>query len=169
MDRRMQHPNVRLPPPLIFAAFLLLSWLLHRQVQAWALAPGQWEPWLRLAGWIPVLAGSALSVWSITAFRRARTAIMPMYPASRLVVCGPYRHSRNPMYVSLLLIYAGLALIYNSAWPLLLLPVLWTLVHAVIRREERHLTHAFGEHYARYMRTTGRWWRVDRQAAKAGL
>lgn len=154
----MPHPNVRLPPPTIFLAFLLASWLLH------ALGVGlpfvqapHWQRTLLWAGWGVVLVGTGLSVWSIAAFRIARTAIMPMFPASSLVTTGPYRHSRNPMYVSLLLVYAGLGLIYNSAWPALFLPLVWILIHWVIRREERALLQAFGDRYAAYAQTVGRW------------
>lgn len=154
----MPHPNVRLPPPTLFLTFLLLSWLLHHAAAGLHLTQAShWQRHLLVAGWLVVLAGSALSVWSIAAFRIARTAIMPMYPASRLVTSGPYRYSRNPMYVSLMLVYAGLALIYNSAWPALFLPLVWIAIHWVIRREERALEQSFGTHYAAYARTVGRW------------
>ena len=91
-------------------------------------------------------------------FWRARTAIIPHRPASRLVRHGPYRFTRNPMYVALTALYVGLALLFNVAWPLVVLPVvLWLLWHVVIRHEERYLLFAFGGDYAAFTREVRRW------------
>ena len=84
-------------------------------------------------------------------FWRARTAIIPHRPASRLVRHGPYRFTRNPMYVGLTGLYTGLALIFNVGWPLVLLPlVLVVLWGVVIQREERYLRAAFGKSTPRF-------------------
>jgi protein-S-isoprenylcysteine O-methyltransferase Ste14 len=75
-----------------------------------------------------------------------------------LVTSGPYRFSRNPMYVGLSALYLGLALLFNVAWPLALFPVVvMALFRLVIRREERYLAEAFGETYALYAQRVRRW------------
>jgi len=83
---------------------------------------------------------------------------MPNQPASTLVLHGPYRYSRNPMYVSLTLLYLGLVLVTRTWWAFPLLPlVLLVLYRAVIAREERYLTTEFGEAYTDYTRRVRRW------------
>lgn len=102
--------------------------------------------------------GIALGGWGLLTFFRARTAIIPDRPASRLVVTGPYRFSRNPMYVALTVLYIGLSALTDSWWPLVFLPVVLTaLWFLVIRREERYLAAAFSEEYAAYCRRVRRW------------
>jgi len=79
-------------------------------------------------------------------------------PASQLVILGPYRWSRNPMYVGFVAMYLGFALLMNSVWPLLLLPgVIIALEILVITREERYLRSIFGPEYEEYCRQVGRW------------
>jgi protein-S-isoprenylcysteine O-methyltransferase Ste14 len=94
----------------------------------------------------------------VTHFWRAGTTLMPNRPASRLVVEGPYRFSRNPMYLGLTTLYLGVALMLNSVWVLALLPgVLLLLQTGVIRREERYLEGAFGPGYQAYRTRVRRW------------
>src|SRR5262245_64091447 len=91
-------------------------------------------------GWFLAASSFALVGWAFATFRRARTAIIPHHPASQLVRGGPYRFTRNPMYVSLTLLYLGLSLIFDKAWPLAVLPlVVFTLRRLVIAREEAYL------------------------------
>ena len=151
--------GVRFPPPLLFVAGWSIGWALDRLVvrMPFVGGAGNRTPILIL-GWLGIVSGLAFAAWGITTFRRARTAIVPIKPARTVVASGPYRWSRNPMYVGLTAVYAGVALVRNAAWPLILLPVvlpaLWFLV---IRREERYLTHAFGETYLRYQQSVRRW------------
>jgi protein-S-isoprenylcysteine O-methyltransferase Ste14 len=105
-----------------------------------------------------MIIGSLLAGWGLVVFFRIRTAIMPIRPASHLVASGPYRFSRNPMYVGLSVLYLGLALLFNVVWPIVLLPlVVFALYHLVIRREERYLADAFGDAYAAYRQRVRRW------------
>lgn len=149
-------PGVRFPPPTLFAVGFLAGWLLHR-LHALPLLPGAFaarEP----AGLLLLALGLACAGWGLLTFLRARTAIIPHNPASRLVTSGPYRFSRNPMYTGLTIAYLGLTLLLGSAWPLLFLPlVLAALVALVIRREEAYLLGAFGEEYRQYTRRVRRW------------
>jgi protein-S-isoprenylcysteine O-methyltransferase Ste14 len=153
------HPGVRFPPPLLFAAGLLTGLALDRWVFTIPIVGGESDraP-LTLLGWLVLVAGVAFAAWGMITFRRARTAIVPFRPARTVVASGPYRWSRNPMYVGLTALYAGLAVLLNAGWPLILLPlVLTALWFLVIRREERYLAHAFGDEYIRYQQRVRRW------------
>ena len=151
--------GVRFPPPLLFVAGLAIGLALDRLVVRMRLPgyEGNRTPFLIL-GWFGIVSGVAFATWGIRTFRRARTAIVPIRPARTVVASGPYRWSRNPMYVGLTAVYCGVALLRNAAWPLILLPVVLTgLWFLVIRREERYLSHAFGETYLRYQQSVRRW------------
>ena len=90
--------------------------------------------------------------------KQAGTNINPLQPATSLVTTGPFRFSRNPLYLSLTLLFAGLSLILNSLWGLIALaPVLAILHFGVILREERYLEAKFGESYRQYRTQVRRW------------
>jgi protein-S-isoprenylcysteine O-methyltransferase Ste14 len=96
--------------------------------------------------------------WGLSTFMRVRTGIMPDRPARQLVTFGPYRFSRNPMFVGFTAIYIGLASLLNLAWPLVLLPlVLGLLTLTVIRHEERYMRNEFGEEFVSYCGRVRRW------------
>ena len=154
---RLKHPGVRFPPPTLFVAGFLAGWLVHREWPV-PVAPDGRAPVLVGAGWVVAALGIAIMGWGLLTFVRHRTAIIPHRPATRLVDTGPYRYSRNPMYVGMTTAYLGGVLVTNMFWPLLLLPlVLLGLTRAVIRREERYLADAFGAEYDAYRARTRRW------------
>lgn len=104
------------------------------------------------------VAGSILFSLCFERFRRAGTNVPSWQPSTALVTGGPYRFSRNPIYLAQTLIYLGLACGYGSAWPLALLPaVLIVMHHGVIRREERYLAARFGAAYRAYSASVRRW------------
>ncbi len=91
-------------------------------------------------------------------FARAKTAIIPMRPASTLVEKGPYRFTRNPMYTGMTVAYLGGVLILNSFWALVLLPAVLALLYVfVVKCEERYLVEEFGDDYEAYRRRVKRW------------
>lgn len=151
------HPGVRYPPPLLFVFGLGAGWLLHRAYPLPLLGADARTAGVVL-GWGGVLLWAVLTVSAVSSFRRARTAIIPNRPATMLVLGGPYRFTRNPMYLALVLLYLGVGLLINSIWTLLLLPlVLLILYVTVIRREERYLAAAFGASYDVYRAQVRRW------------
>jgi protein-S-isoprenylcysteine O-methyltransferase Ste14 len=152
-------PNIRIPPPLLLAVVYVVGWILETQALRLQLSREAVMPrTLRFAGEALIMLGAILTLWSMLTFRRAATPVLPNRPASQLVTTGPYRLSRNPIYVGLAAMYAGLAIVMNMAWPLLLLPIaLVLLYHLVISREERYLSHRFGEEYSAYQRRVRRW------------
>lgn len=92
------------------------------------------------------------------AFRQHNTTVNPYGKATRLVSSGPFRYSRNPIYVGLLLVVVGFAIALNSAWLLGAAVLLLLLLHfGVVLREERFLAAAFGDEYRDYARRVRRW------------
>ena len=150
-------PGVWIPPPMLWALAFMAGWLLHRSRPLPLLPPGTRSAAVVL-GWIGIAAGLAWNYWAIASFVRARTSIVPVRPASSLVLSGPYRYSRNPMYIGLTGAYLGGVVLTNMAWPLFTLPIALLLVLIlVIRPEERYLRARFGEDYAAYCTRVRRW------------
>jgi protein-S-isoprenylcysteine O-methyltransferase Ste14 len=150
-------PDVRYPPPLLFVAGIAAGWLLARAFPL-PLVGLTARSAAALVGWLLVAIGTGLSIWGLATFRGAGTPIRPNRPASTLVTHGPFRLSRNPMYVGLCLVYLGVMLLMNSAWIVLFLPfVIATLYLTVIRHEERYLAVTFGIAYDEYRRRVRRW------------
>lgn len=150
-------PGVRFPPPLLFVAGFLAGWGLERLLPLPGLPAPLHAPRL-LAGWLLVGGALGLMAWALLSFARAGTATYPDRPAASLVTAGPYRFTRNPMYLAMSCLYLGLVLLTNWLWPLLLLPaVLWALAVLVIRREEAYLERRFGAGYAEYRARVRRW------------
>ena len=82
----------------------------------------------------------------------------PHNPTTALVTSGPFRYSRNPIYISKALLYVGISMVANAVWPLLLLPsVLFALTRGMIEREEGYLEHRFGDQYRQYRESVSRW------------
>lgn len=148
--------GVRFPPPFVYALGILAGWLLDRRWR-WAITnhPALWRPVVAV---LLILVWFALFISAVTRFRRAGTSIIPNKPVSAFVVSGPYRFTRNPMYVSLAALYLGVALILNSWWPVPLLPfVLFGIERLVIAREERYLRERFPVEYPAYCSRVRRW------------
>ena len=154
-DRPAEGPGVKFPPPLLYLALLILGILLSVWYPVHFLPSALAWP---LGGII--LAGGMLPgpIWGIRTLRDAGTTIRPDKPAAKLVTNGPFRFSRNPLYLALTLIYAGIALMVDSIWALLLLfPVTFIMTRFVIQREEDYLARTFGEDYERYKKSVRRW------------
>jgi protein-S-isoprenylcysteine O-methyltransferase Ste14 len=104
-----------------------------------------------------VVLGS-IGLPALIAFHRAGTSAKPWRPATALVLTGPYRFTRNPMYLGFTLLYLGITLWVNSVWPLLILPVVVVVMdRGVIAREEAYLEARFGEEHRRYKARVRRW------------
>jgi protein-S-isoprenylcysteine O-methyltransferase Ste14 len=109
-------------------------------------------------GWVLVAAGVALVGWSALAFRKARTTIVPHEPPSALVETGPYRFSRNPIYLADLMILAGAALILGEPAALVLLVAFHQiLLRQFILPEEAVLERDLGQPYLDFKARVRRW------------
>ena len=148
------HSGVVVPPPLIYVAFFLVGMGLQRYVPVPRLPLGTG----RVLGAVLVLLWLLLTTSSFRRFWASGTSVVPVRPTTALVIEGPYRFTRNPMYLGLLLLYVGVAGWFGLVWPLLLAPVLvWVIGVSVIGREERYLTRKFGDEYRRYQAHVRRW------------
>ena len=142
--------GVLAPPPLIYLAGLIAGFA------AEALLPSASAPWP--LGVVLLVAGAALAASFVRALHGGGTAVDPYKPTSAIVTTGPYRFTRNPGYVALALIYAGIALTAGALWPLATLAIVLVVIdRGVIAREERYLERRFGEEYGRYRARTRRW------------
>ena len=147
-------PGVIAPPPLIYAAGLAAG-LLFRAALPFHLpaSPFSADVGLGLIG-----TGILLAVTGFRAMIRAGTHVDPFKPTTALATNGPFRFTRNPLYLSLTLLYGGIALFLNLSWAILFLPIVLLIMRiGVIDREERYLEQKFGEDYLRYKRSVRRW------------
>lgn len=147
-------PGVLVFPPALFAGTLVLGLALH-----W-LRPVSLLPPLpaRLAGLIVLLLSWWLVKSAEAAMKRAGTNVRPDQPSLAIVTDGPFRFTRNPMYLATTGLYLGITLLVDTPWPLVwLLPMLLVLHWGVVRREERYLEAKFGEPYRTYKSRVRRW------------
>jgi protein-S-isoprenylcysteine O-methyltransferase Ste14 len=147
-------PRVIAPPPLIYLVALATGFVFEALLPSASIPPAvSWS-----VGGVLVIAGLALARSFFRALHRANTPVSPYSPSTALVTTGPYALSRNPGYLGMTLGYAGIAILSGALWVLFpLVPTLFLIDRGVIRREERHLEHTFGEEYARYRARTRRW------------
>jgi protein-S-isoprenylcysteine O-methyltransferase Ste14 len=150
-------PELAVRPPFYplgaLALAILLEWLLPLDYLPPPLSP----PAIAIGG-VLVLAWAVTGIGGALAFRRAHTNIDPRKPALALVETGPYRFTRNPMYLSFLLLLAGIGLIASLDWSLPLLLPLWLALHRwVVLPEERYLSRKFGAPYDEFRARTRRW------------
>ena len=146
--------GVLAPPPLIFAAALGVGWLLDRAMPL-PILPASLAPW---AGGVLMVAALAVAVPALWEMRRAGTAVDPYKPTTSLIRSGPFARSRNPLYVALVVLSLGLALLVNVLWcAMLVIPATVVLRYGVVAREEAYLERRFGGDYRLYCATTRRW------------
>jgi protein-S-isoprenylcysteine O-methyltransferase Ste14 len=147
-------PGVVALPPLIYLVTIVLAFVLALVIplELHVSAPVRW-----VAGFL-VVAGIWVSILGRGAFERAGTNVNPMQPSTRLVLAGPYRVTRNPMYVGMAFACVALAVATINGWLLVLLLPTWAVMHwGVILREERYLTRKFGSEYEEYRRRVRRY------------
>lgn len=140
--------HVRFPPPLVFVGFTLLGVFLQ-----YIAAPLRFPEsgWIRVIGIFILLAGLALMVWAVMAFRRTGQDIAPWTPSPELISLGPYLWTRNPMYVGMTWAQIGLGLALNNLWVSLLAPFALLVVHFIaVLPEEKYLAEKFGTRYGEY-------------------
>lgn len=158
------HPNVAVPPPLIYFAFLGLGWAVDRYGVQIGLPAGEDMSFglgielRRGLALVLILGGLLLDGMAAGLFRRLGTAVEPWKPSTALATDGPFRFSRNPIYLGFAITYVGLAVGMNSPITLLLLiPCLLVVDRFVIRKEEAYLASKFGTEYEAYRNRVRRW------------
>lgn len=150
------HANVVVFPPLPYLLSVIAGVLLHLLWVPVRLFP---EAWLGHAiGWPLAVAAMLLALWALRTMRSAGENPSVHRPTGAIVAAGPYAFTRNPMYASMTLLCFGIASIFNTLWPVILLPApLMIVQYGVIHREERYLERKFGEEYTRYRARVRRW------------
>lgn len=108
-------------------------------------------------GWTFLALGAALRFWATHLFYQKQMRVIATRPQAQLLTTGPYKYSRNPLYLGLILIFAGAALLAGSVSALLLTLAIFIVLSFWIRVEERQLAEAFGEQYAKFQSQIRRW------------
>lgn len=146
--------EIILLPPLIYLGGLVAGFI----VESWIpTSLGSRGP-VSAAAVVLIAAGALLGAWGDLTMKRAGTSPFPWKATQAIVDTGPYRYSRNPLYIAQALIHIGVAGLGDSACALgALLPVLIVVRYGVIKPEEEYLTRKFGEGYLAYTRRVGRW------------
>ncbi len=151
---RWQHKQggalVHFPPPLVFLILLLLGIVLHYATRPLTISV---DRSLRIAICMLVIAlGIGLFASALILFRRTRQHPRPWSPTPEVISNGPYRFTRNPMYVAMTLFVLGFGIALNNVWILLSAPVSLMVVHFIaVLPEERYLAEKFGETYRSYV------------------
>ena len=154
MTDERDNPGISVPPPLIYVVPLVLGLMLDGRRYLPFLPRGV----ARGLGFSLLSVGAVLNVWFLLTIRKTDVPIRTDRPVPRLTTEGPFRYSRNPSYLALAIIYAGIASLRNSLWAMLLLaPAVWVMQREVIGREERYLERAFGQEYLAYKGKVRRW------------
>ena len=146
--------NVAVFPPALFGGTLVLGLILHWLRPVPLLPPVA----ARLLGVVLLVLSAWLARCAEAAMKRAGTNVRPDQPTLAIVMDGPFRFTRNPLYLATTGLYLSVALMVNALWPLVLLPPVLVVLHwGVIRREERYLEAKFGAPYLAYRARVRRW------------
>jgi len=152
------HPDVVMLPPFIVLIILAVAIALEWVIGLTFLPAISWSSWSVYVGVLVVAGGVALLVWAVRAFAAVGTNLSPHEPTLNLTTDGPYRLTRNPMYIGFMLLLAGISLLFSLEWGLILVPVLALVLHfGVVLREEKYLTAKFGKTYTDFTSRTRRW------------
>ena len=155
MDDTADTAQVIIPPPLAWGlaivAGLALKWLVPLPFLPADLPTG----WL---GAIVFVLALALGVWAIITMTRAGSNVPTNLPTTTIVESGPYRFTRNPIYLGMFLVLTGLAIAFDNLWLLImLLPFALVIRYGVVAREEAYLERKFGDVYLDYRSRVRRW------------
>jgi protein-S-isoprenylcysteine O-methyltransferase Ste14 len=148
------NPGVITPPPFIYAGALVIGLLANRLLRLRFLP----RRLARTLGPLLFVSGLLVGLLGFLEVRRAGSNVDPREPTTTVVTEGPYRFTRNPMYLGFTLQYVGISALFNALLPILLLPAVQQLMRrGVIEREERYLERKFGEEYLHYKESVRRW------------
>jgi protein-S-isoprenylcysteine O-methyltransferase Ste14 len=156
MENNNDSPRVYIPPPLFYVATFFAAVFFQKLLplnKAFFLTTTS-----KTIGAITILIGLSFNFPALIQFFKTKNTIVTIKPANSLQTTGIYSISRNPMYISLILIYAGLSFILGNWWNFILLPFLFLIVQEhVVKREEKYLERRFGQQYVDYRSKVRRW------------
>lgn len=156
MENKKDNPHVYIPPPLIYLAIFLVAVLIQK------IMPLDKEFFYtttsRIVGSVIIAAGLFFIFPALRQFFKTKNTLVTIKPANSLQTTGIYSLSRNPMYISFLLLYPGLSFIIGNWWNFILLPILFLVVQEyIIKREEQYLERRFEQEYLNYKSRVRRW------------
>jgi len=148
-------PDIMVLPPVLVGGVLLIGVLVHYELWTVTLLP---TVLARVLGVGIFISAGLLAHFAQLAMKRAGTNVLPTQPTLALATDGPYRFSRNPLYIAAIGVYLGVTLWVNGLAPLLLmLPMTWLLHWGIVLREENYLRRKFGHTYEAYRTAVRRW------------
>lgn len=148
--------RVLIPPPLLFFTCLGIGIILEFSFPS---CPFSW-PWTPriIAGCILSLISGLLAIGAFIPLLRNKTPFSPSKPTARIVREGSFRFSRHPMYLSLLLLLGGVAVLFCSLWLFIMIPILFIAFEIIaVKPEEKYLSQKFGDEYLDYKASVRRW------------
>ena len=148
------HAQVRIHPPVLLLIHIFIAFLLN-----WLLPlPLGFPKVLEWVGYALAVIGFGLAASAVSQFMRAHTTLDPHGSVTKIITSGPYRVSRNPIYLGFVCLLIGFSFIFKNYWGLILAPVLMILLYQlVIQCEEAYLARKFGEAYSSYKSHVRRW------------
>jgi protein-S-isoprenylcysteine O-methyltransferase Ste14 len=139
-------------PPLVYIAVVVVGWLLNR------LLPISLPEWFAPLGLMLVVLSAIPGPWAMLVMLRSGVNPEPHVPTRKLVLSGPFRFTRNPIYLTYVLFVSGLGLLLGNLWMVLLvIPAVAITHYGIILREERYLSRRFGAPYDDYRQRVRRW------------
>jgi len=148
------HAQVKIHPPVLVSMHVLAAFFLNK---LWPLS-FTFPKVLEWVGYVLVLIGLGLTISAASGLMRARTTLDPHGSVSNIVTSGPYRFSRNPIYLGFVCLLIGFPFIFRMYWGLILSPLLIVLMNMlVIQHEEAYLEKKFGDVYTGYKSRVRRW------------
>ncbi|MFC4270069.1 methyltransferase family protein [Sneathiella chungangensis] len=151
---KQDHAGVRIPPPLCFFAFLVAGILLNSDWTEGRLA----NAYLTIIGGLIAIISLIYLIISALKHKAAGSNVEPWKPTTTIITDGVYKYSRNPIYVAMAVVYAGVAIAAGSWLALLFLPLCLLFIrYYVIAREEAYLEEKFGKEYLDYKARVRRW------------
>lgn len=156
MNNKKDSPGVYIPPPLFYVLTFLAAVFIQKKV---SINDSVFHlQFIKVIGILFLAISIFFSFTSLRKFFLSKNTLILIKPASSLQTNGIYNISRNPMYVSLALIYLGLTCLIGNWWNIILFPLLFLIIQEyVIKSEEEYLERAFGVEYSNYKRRVRRW------------
>ena len=153
-EMQRDHASVKIHPPILLLLHIFAAFLLNRLFPS----PFPFPKFLVWVGYILVLVGIGLASSAASQFMRAHTTLDPHGSVIEIITSGPYRFSRNPIYLGLVCLIIGFTFIFRRYWGLIFSPVLMvSLYQLVIKHEEAYLEKKFGDIYTSYRSRVRRW------------
>ncbi len=152
------NPGVIMPPPLILLGFLVAGAGLEFLAPLSLLPPFRPGSPMFIGGLGIIVLAIGLALWAIRTFSRAGTNIPTHKAALGVVSEGPYRFTRNPMYMGMQILLIGVGVMFSSEWHIISWPLFFMILkYGVVLREERYMEKKFGDEYRELLERTRRW------------